>query len=59
MHKLVGVIVPLLVSFFVIQAVGELLLLRATQSDWARGAPARSGPAHEVDRDAVAGAMFT
>lgn len=65
MHKVFGVVVPVLVSLFFIQVVSDVLYVRAIgyQPSERVSAPLRStvprAPVHEVDREASAGAIIT
>ncbi len=67
MHKTLSVVVPVLVSLFLIQIMSDVLYVRAVgyqpaERDTARARRAivpRSGPVHEVDREASAGAIIT
>jgi hypothetical protein len=65
MHKVFGVVVPVLVSLFFIQIVSDVLYLRAVgyQPSDRASAPSRPtiprAPVHEVDREASAGSIIT
>jgi hypothetical protein len=66
MHKALSVVVPVLVSLFLIQIMSDVLYVRAVgyqpvETDSARGrrAVVPSGPVHEIDREASAGAIIT
>ena len=67
MHRVaVSVVVPFLVSLFLIQVMSDVLYVRAIGYQPAEGDAARvrraivpRGPVHEVDREASAGAIIT
>ena len=66
MHKTLSVVVPVLVSLFLIQIMSDVLYVRAVGYQPAEGDTARArrvivpnGPVHEVDREASAGAIIT
>jgi hypothetical protein len=66
MHKVLGLVVPVLVSLFFIQMMSDVLYVRAVgyqpaQQDTARArrVVVPGGPVHEVDREASAGAIIT
>jgi hypothetical protein len=66
MHKTLSVVVPVLVSLFLIQIMSDVLYVRAVGYQPAERDTARvrraivpSGPVHEVDREASAGAIIT
>ena len=66
MHRVVSVVVPVLVSVILIQISSDVLCVRAVGYQPAGGGTAQarrmivpSGPVHEVDREASAGAIIT
>jgi hypothetical protein len=66
MHKALSVVVPVLVSLFLIQIMSDVLYVRAVGYQPAGEDTARalkmivpSGRVHEVDREASAGAIIT
>ena len=66
MHKTLGLVVPVLVSLFLIQLMSDVLYVHAIgyqpadrDTARARRAIVPSGPVHEVDREASPGAVIT
>jgi hypothetical protein len=62
MPKAFGLVVSFTISMVLIQIVADVLQLRAIRLqrvDWAPTQIAPSGPVHELEREASAGAMFT
>jgi hypothetical protein len=66
MHKVFGVVVPVLVSLLLIQIMSDVLYVHAVGYRPAEGNATRArraivppGPVHEVDREVSAGAIIT
>lgn len=59
MYKALGVVLPFLLSLAAVEVVSEALSHRASAYQPASGPRLPTGPVHEVDRDASAGALFT